>query len=50
MSLPLKLVQMKMLPLDAMLTAWLIAPQLDRAADNCIFLGVFNFASLKAAA
>ncbi|KAJ5401783.1 uncharacterized protein N7487_007679 [Penicillium crustosum] len=51
MSLPLKLVQMETLPLDAIWqTAWLIAPQLNRAADNCIFLGVFDFSGLKATA
>lgn len=49
MSLPLKLVQMETLPLDAIWqTAWLMAPQVNRAADNCIFLGVFDFSGLKA--
>jgi hypothetical protein len=51
MSLPLKLVQMETLPLERyMQTAWLIAPQLDHAAGNCIFLSIFEFASLKATA
>lgn len=33
-----------------MQTAWPIAPHLNRAAGNCIFFGVFEFASLKATA